>query len=72
MNLITLILLMGNMENNGHFPQPASWECQDFTLLYLSTLTRRDIESSSLPSTGELGEDDLAQLILLLSDNCTL
>ena len=62
MKLITLILFMCNMVNNGHIKEPTSREYQEFIfpLLDLGTLTGRTIESSSSPSVGEMGEDDLA------------
>lgn len=74
MNLITLILFMGNMVNNGHMTDPTSREYQElvFPLLYLGTLMGRTIESFSSPSVGEMGEDDLAYSIFLLSDDCSL
>ena len=62
MNLITLVLFMGNLENNGHITEPTSREYQEFVfpLLYLGTSTGITMESYSSASVGEIGEDDLA------------
>lgn len=60
MSLIAQVLFMGSMKKNGTLHcLPTEYQGFIFTVLYLSTLKRVFIESSSSPSVVEMDEDDL-------------